>query len=74
MIQVSAIEYCSCVFTALAQTAGCRLLHRSRESSSLAGHAVLPEYRGNPREIRNRVGMLSPRLTFNEVSTSLYCV
>ena len=54
---------CSRETTALTRTAGCRLL--------LNGTAVSREYRGNRGEIRNRVGTLSPRQTFNDLSTSL---
>ena len=43
-------------------------LDRSRESNGLARPAVSREYRG---EIWNRVGMLSSRQMFNDLSTSL---
>ena len=75
-IQVSVIDYCSREITALAWTAGCRLLHGTvvvivRACNSLAGPAVLQEYLGNHGKILNRVVALSPRQTINEFSTKL---
>ena len=64
---------CSREITALAGTAGCRLLHPV--NGTLVVRAVVfrssREYRGNHGEIRNRVRTLSPRQTFSKLSTSL---